>query len=35
MFFVAQDPMIQTYSDWKIGNFPVYREQEALNCRTE
>jgi len=24
------DPMIPTYTDWKIGNFVVYREQGAL-----
>jgi hypothetical protein len=24
------DPMIPTYTDWKIGNFVIYREQGAL-----
>ena len=30
MFCIAIDPMIPTYTDWKIGNFLVYREQGAL-----
>jgi hypothetical protein len=30
MFCVVIDPMIPTYTDWKIGNFLVYREQGAL-----
>jgi hypothetical protein len=30
MFCIVIDPMIPTYTDWKIGNFLVYREQGAL-----
>jgi len=30
IFCVTIDPMIPTFTDWKIGNFLVYREQGAL-----
>jgi hypothetical protein len=30
VFCVVIDPMIPTFTDWKIGNFVIYREQGAL-----
>ncbi len=30
IFCVTIDPMIPTFTDWKIGNFVVYREEGAL-----
>lgn len=30
IFCATIDPMIPTFTDWKIGNFVIYREEGAL-----
>jgi len=35
IFCAVIDPMIPTFTDWKIGNFVVYRQEVALRVAEE